>query len=62
MILDSKLKPWLLEVNHAPSFGTDTPLDFKIKRDVIADTIQLLNLSYYKKQKFIRKFKSQVQK
>jgi tubulin polyglutamylase TTLL6/13 len=39
IILDSKLKPWLLEVNHAPSFSTDTPLDFKIKKDLIADTI-----------------------
>lgn len=49
IILDNKLKPWLLEVNHAPSFGTDTPLDFKIKKDLIADTIQLLGLSYKKK-------------
>ena len=49
VMLDNKLKPWLLEINHAPSFATDTPLDFKIKRDLIADTIQLLNLSYYKK-------------
>ena len=49
IILDEKLKPWLLEINHAPSFGTDTPLDFKIKKDLIADTIQILNLNYNKK-------------
>lgn len=27
IMFDSKLKPWLIEVNHAPSFGTDTPID-----------------------------------
>lgn len=49
IILDNKLKPWLLEINHAPSFGIDTPLDYKIKKELIADTIQLLGLSYNKK-------------
>jgi len=32
IILDKQLKPYLLEVNHAPSFNTDTPLDFLIKK------------------------------
>ena len=39
VLIDDKLKPWLIEINHAPSFATDTPLDFKMKKDVIADTI-----------------------
>lgn len=30
-MLDINFKPYLLEVNHAPSFGTDSPLDEKIK-------------------------------
>ena len=46
VILDSDLKPWILEVNHSPSFSTDTPLDFKIKKNLVVDTIRLLNLSY----------------
>ena len=52
IFLDSDLKPWILEVNHSPSFSTDTPLDFKIKKNLISDTIKLLNLSYKKKQKY----------
>ena len=43
IFIDEKLKPWILEVNHAPSFTTDSPLDFKIKKNLISDTIRLLN-------------------
>jgi tubulin polyglutamylase TTLL6/13 len=39
VLIDEKLKPWLIEINHAPSFSTDTPFDFKIKKDVIADAL-----------------------
>lgn len=39
VLIDDKLKPWLIEINHAPSFSTDTPLDFKMKKDVIADAV-----------------------
>ena len=35
IMIDSKLKPWLIEVNHLSSFGTDSPLDKKIKFDLI---------------------------
>ena len=45
ILIDEKLKPWLIEINHTPSFATDTPLDFKIKKDLIADTIQILNMT-----------------
>lgn len=42
ILIDEKLKPWLIEINHAPSFATDTVLDFKIKKDLIADTLEML--------------------
>ena len=48
-MLDEKLKPWILEVNHSPSFSTDSPLDFKIKKNLIVDVLQLMNLSWTKK-------------
>ena len=32
IILDDQCKPLLLEVNQAPSFATDSPLDYEIKK------------------------------
>jgi len=49
IFLDDALKPWIIEVNHAPSFVCDTPLDTKIKRGLLCDVIKLLNLTYAKK-------------
>ena len=49
MILDHKLKPYLIEVNSSPSFGSDTPLDKKIKKDLIYDTVKMLNLNAKRK-------------
>ena len=49
VFLDENLQPWILEVNHTPSFTTDSPLDFKVKKSLISDTIKLLNLNYFKK-------------
>lgn len=57
VILDRKLNPYILEVNHTPSFSTDSPLDRKIKKQVISDTLNLVGVSlssrkkYYKKQR-----------
>ena len=45
VLLDHKLKPYLIEVNHTPSFTTDTPLDKSIKKGLIRDTLLLLNVN-----------------
>ena len=45
IFLDSKLKPYLLEVNHTPSFTTDTPPDSSIKKNLIRDTLRLMNIN-----------------
>ena len=50
IILDKNCKPYLLEVNHAPSFATDTPLDYEIKKKLFQDTFQLLGLSVERKR------------
>lgn len=45
IMIDSKCRPYLLEVNQSPSFSTDSPLDYKIKKTVLGDTFNLLNCS-----------------
>lgn len=50
IILDSNLKPMLLEVNHAPSFKTDSPLDYEIKKSLFVDMFPMLGLSVDKKK------------
>ena len=32
VMIDSKLKPWLIEVNQSPSFATDSAFDFTLKK------------------------------
>ena len=45
-MLEAKtLKPYLLEVNHLPSFNTDTPIDKVVKNDLIKDTLTLLDIN-----------------
>jgi len=51
IFLDDKVKPWLIEVNSLASFATDSPLDKKIKYDVMYETFAMLNLSQKRKKK-----------
>ena len=45
IFLDEKLKPYVLEVNHTPSFATESQLDAYIKKGVIRDALKLLNVN-----------------
>jgi hypothetical protein len=51
VMLTDDLRPYLLEVNQMPSFQTDSPLDDKIKRSVIMDTLKMLGLSRRRRYK-----------
>lgn len=44
ILLDSKLRPWLLEVNISPSLSSSSPLDKKIKTVLICDTLNLIGV------------------
>uniref|UniRef100_A0A8C8DS72 Tubulin--tyrosine ligase-like protein 5 n=1 Tax=Oryzias sinensis TaxID=183150 RepID=A0A8C8DS72_9TELE len=44
VLIDSNLKPWLLEVNLSPSLSCDAPLDLKIKASMIADMFSLIKV------------------
>lgn len=45
VLLTGKGDPYLLEVNHTPSFTTDTPLDELIKKNLIRDSLVLMNIN-----------------
>ncbi|CAG9317785.1 unnamed protein product [Blepharisma stoltei] len=51
VLLDSNLKPWLLEVNLSPSLATDAPLDLHIKGNLIADAFNLIGVRVYDRKK-----------
>ena len=57
IMIDKKFRPWLIEVNQSPSFATDSPLDYKIKKGVLGDTFRMLNLSYKKRERIIEEQK-----
>ena len=59
-MIDSNSKPWLIEVNQSPSFKTESGLDRKIKKKLVADTLRLLNLSHRRKQKIINQQKANM--
>lgn len=42
IILDEKLKPWLLEVNVCPSLSSSSPLDKQIKTMLLSDVLHLI--------------------
>lgn len=51
IILDSDLKPWLLEVNLSPSLTCDSPLDTSIKGTLISDTLNLIGVKRFDRKK-----------
>jgi tubulin polyglutamylase TTLL6/13 len=53
VILTADMKPMLLEVNHAPSFNTDSTLDYEIKKALFVDMFRLLDMSINRKKEKI---------
>lgn len=51
ILIDSDLKPWLLEVNLSPSLATDSPLDMTIKSTLVADTFNLIGVKKFDRKK-----------
>ncbi|XP_027754169.1 tubulin polyglutamylase TTLL7 isoform X2 [Empidonax traillii] len=62
ILLDRKLKPWLLEINRAPSFGTDQKIDYDVKRGVLLNALQLLNIRTSDKRRNLAQQKAEAQK
>lgn len=60
ILLDEMGKPWLLEVNHSPSFNIDSPLDYKIKFQVLQQALVLLNFNPDNKREYEDRKKKQI--
>lgn len=45
VLIDEKCKPYLIEINHTPSFATDTPFDSMVKKNAVRDALKLMNVS-----------------
>lgn len=45
ILIDSKMRPFILEVNHSPSFHTNEQVDKEVKETLIRDTFVILNLT-----------------
>lgn len=44
VLVDSAMKPWLLEVNICPSLSSGSPLDKRIKTKLVADALTLVGI------------------
>lgn len=51
ILVDSDLKPWLLEVNLSPSLACDSPLDMQIKSALATDSFNLMGLKRFDRKK-----------
>jgi len=51
ILLDSDLKPWLVEVNLSPALSCDSPLDLTIKTNLITDTFNMINVKRFDRKK-----------
>lgn len=52
-MIDENLTPFVIEVNHSPSFATDSHLDYNIKKNLILDTLNLIRVDREGKKEFL---------
>ena len=43
IMVDSALKPWLLEVNSSPAMSMDGAADSRVKPDLLRDTFKIID-------------------
>ncbi|KAJ8030028.1 Tubulin polyglutamylase TTLL13 [Holothuria leucospilota] len=60
IMLDKKQRPWLLEVNHSPSFHTDSKLDKEVKEELLYNTMCLINLTPFDRKRCIEEERRRV--
>jgi len=50
VIIDENFRPWLLEVNVAPSLSSSSPYDKMVKTILLSDTLHLSGFNIYDKK------------
>ncbi|XP_030567568.1 tubulin polyglutamylase ttll6 [Drosophila novamexicana] len=60
ILVDWKLKPYILEVNHTPSLSGGEPVDYEVKRPLIRDTLNLISTPLVDKEEIIREDRAQL--
>ncbi|KAH8312339.1 hypothetical protein KR044_010282 [Drosophila immigrans] len=60
ILVDWKLKPYILEVNHSPSFHTNEQVDREVKRPLIRDTLTLVSTVLADKKQILREDRKRV--
>ena len=53
-MIDKNEEVSLLEVNHAPSFNVDSKVDFKVKGNLVFDTLKILQVTKKMKKTLIK--------
>ena len=66
LMVDSNLKPWMIEVNASPALNLDEPTDVAIKNPLISDAIRILThspeVAAEKREQFYREEASRLSK
>ena len=52
IMVNNDLRPSLIEVNHLPSWGTDSPIDEDIKSRVITQALSAINVNAHDRRKY----------
>ena len=52
VIVEQNLRPWLVEVNHLPSFGTDSPVDAEVKGKLMEQVFRIIQAEATDQRKY----------
>lgn len=53
VLMDTNMKPWLLEVNVLPSLSCSSPFDRQVKSILMSDTFHLLGFKLFDRKKIL---------
>ena len=54
------MKPWLIEVNHTPSFAAETGVDEDIKKELITHALEIVKLSVDNRKRIDKEIKLEM--